>query len=204
MSDENACSSEKPGNCCILRIFHVTGTLTTAHRSLLTAHDDTKFRAIWKLHAIYGMQQKLIFIVMWLSTPLNNQVSCYNSSKLDRISTYRLQTCKESTRGRRGNKPTTHKKINISRPTNVVIYLLIYLTVSKVYPDTRTKKRALWKPGMPEYHGIWRNITEYHDIFQEYIGTSRYFPMVAMRLFINMDVWRHIYYESDGSFPFWR
>jgi hypothetical protein len=41
---------------------------------------------------------------------------------------------------------------------------------------------------MPEYHGIWRNITEYHDIFPEYTGTSQYFPMVAMRLFINMDV----------------
>ena len=41
---------------------------------------------------------------------------------------------------------------------------------------------------MAEYHGIWRNITEYHDIFPEYTGTSQYFPMVAMRLFINMDV----------------
>ena len=60
-------------------------------------------------------------------------------------------------------------------------------------------ERALSKPGMPEYHGIWRNITEYHgiyrniteyhDIFPEYTGTSQYFPMVAMRLFIlNMDV----------------
>ena len=28
-----------------------------------------------------------------------------------------------------------------------------------------------------DYHGIWRNITEYHDIFPEYNGTSRYFPM---------------------------
>jgi hypothetical protein len=72
--------------------------------------------------------------------------------------------------------------------------------------------RALWKPGMPEYHvrnmaeyhGICRNITEYHDIFPEYTGTSQYFPMVAMRLFINMDVWQHIDYKSDGSFPFWR
>jgi hypothetical protein len=41
---------------------------------------------------------------------------------------------------------------------------------------------------MAEYHGIWRNITEYHDIVPEYTGISRYFPMVAMRLFINMDV----------------
>jgi hypothetical protein len=41
---------------------------------------------------------------------------------------------------------------------------------------------------MPEYHGIWRNITEYHDIFPEYTWTSRYFSMVAMRLFINIDV----------------
>ena len=37
---------------------------------------------------------------------------------------------------------------------------------------------------MAEYHGIWRNITEYHAIFPEYTGTSQYFPMVAMRLFI--------------------
>jgi hypothetical protein len=28
-----------------------------------------------------------------------------------------------------------------------------------------------------EYHGIWRNITEY-------AGISRYFPVVAMRLFV--------------------
>ena len=41
---------------------------------------------------------------------------------------------------------------------------------------------------IPEYHGIWRNNTEYHDIFPEYTGTSQYFPMVAMQLFINMDV----------------
>jgi hypothetical protein len=41
---------------------------------------------------------------------------------------------------------------------------------------------------MAEYHGIWRNITKYHDIFPEYTGTSQYFLMVAMRLFINMDV----------------
>jgi hypothetical protein len=41
-----------------------------------------------------------------------------------------------------------------------------------------------------EYGGICRNITEYHDIFPEYTGTSQYFPMVAiaMRLFINMDI----------------
>ena len=61
-------------------------------------------------------------------------MSSYNSSKLDQISTYRL--AKESTPGRRGNKP--NKTIHISRPTNVVY---IYLTVSiKVYPDTRTKR----------------------------------------------------------------
>ena len=41
---------------------------------------------------------------------------------------------------------------------------------------------------IPEYHGIWRNNKEYHDIFPEYTGTSQYFPMVAMHLFINMDV----------------
>jgi hypothetical protein len=51
---------------------------------------------------------------------------------------------------------------------------------------------------MAEYHGIWRNITEYggisrnmaeyHDIFPEYTGISQYFSMVAMGLFINMDV----------------
>jgi hypothetical protein len=41
---------------------------------------------------------------------------------------------------------------------------------------------------MAEYHGIWWNITEYHDIFPEYTGTSQYLPMVAMQLFINMDV----------------
>jgi hypothetical protein len=41
---------------------------------------------------------------------------------------------------------------------------------------------------IPEYHGIWRNNTEYHDISPEYTGTSQYFPMVAMQLFINMDV----------------
>ena len=31
---------------------------------------------------------------------------------------------------------------------------------------------------MPEYHGICRNNTQYHDIFTEYTGTSQYFPMV--------------------------
>jgi hypothetical protein len=41
---------------------------------------------------------------------------------------------------------------------------------------------------MAEYHGIWRNITKYHDIFPEYTGTSQNVLMVAMRLFINMDV----------------
>jgi hypothetical protein len=39
---------------------------------------------------------------------------------------------------------------------------------------------------MPEYHGIWRNITEYHDIFREYTGTSQYFPIVA-----NATVYKH-------------
>jgi hypothetical protein len=58
---------------------------------------------------------------------------------------------------------------------------------------------------MAEYHGIWRNNTEYHDIFQEYIGTSQYFPMVAMRLF-NKHGRLTTYFigKSDGSFPFWR
>jgi hypothetical protein len=65
---------------------------------------------------------------------LYNLVSSYNSSKLDQISTYIL--AKESTPGRRGNKPT-RKLISRSILTNVVY---IYLTVSiKVYPDTRTK-----------------------------------------------------------------
>jgi hypothetical protein len=41
---------------------------------------------------------------------------------------------------------------------------------------------------MTEYGGISRNMPEYHGIFPEYTGTSQYFPMVAMRLFINMDV----------------
>jgi hypothetical protein len=68
------------------------------------------------------------------------------------------------------------------------------------------KMGALWKPGisrnmaeyagisrnMPEYYGIWRNITEYNDVFPEYTWTTRYFSMVAMRLFINIDVWQHI------------
>jgi hypothetical protein len=46
---------------------------------------------------------------------------------------------------------------------------------------------GIWR-NITEYHGIWRNITEYHDFSPEYTGTSRYFPTVAMRLFINMDV----------------
>jgi hypothetical protein len=33
-----------------------------------------------------------------------------------------------------------------------------------------------------------RNMAEYHGTFPEYTGTSQYFLMVAMRLFINMDV----------------
>jgi hypothetical protein len=47
---------------------------------------------------------------------------------------------------------------------------------------------------MAEYHRMWRNITEYRNIltFSEYAGTSQYFPMVTMRLFINKDVWQHI------------
>ena len=40
-------------------------------------------------------------------------MSSYNSSKLDQISTYRL--AKESTAGRRGNKPT-RKLISLDRP----------------------------------------------------------------------------------------
>ena len=49
---------------------------------------------------------------------------------------------------------------------------------------------------MAEYHGIWRNITEYariswnmaeyHDIFSKYTGTSQYFPIVA-----NATVYKH-------------
>jgi hypothetical protein len=38
---------------------------------------------------------------------------------------------------------------------------------------------------MPEYHGIWRNMPEHNDIFPEYTGTSRYFPILAMLLFIH-------------------
>jgi hypothetical protein len=42
-----------------LGIFVFYESATWLVRSLLTTHrDDTKFRAIWKLHAIYGMQQK--------------------------------------------------------------------------------------------------------------------------------------------------
>jgi hypothetical protein len=72
-------------------------------------------------------------------------------------------------------------------------------------------KWALWKPGMPEYggisrnmaeyHGIWRNIKKYHDIFPEYTGTSQYYLMVAIRLFINMDVWQHILLQKWWIFP---
>jgi hypothetical protein len=56
-------------------------------------------------------------------------------------------------------------------------------------PECRniTEYGGIWR-NITEYHGIWRNNTEYHDIFPEYTGTSQYFPMVAMQLFINMDV----------------
>jgi hypothetical protein len=53
-------------------------------------------------------------------------------------------------------------------------------------------KWALWKPGMPEYHGIWRNITEYAGISRnipEYHGISRHFP----------GIYRNITIFSDGS-----
>jgi hypothetical protein len=92
------------------------------------------------------------------------------------------------------------------------IYIYIYALENTINVHLDPYKRALWKPGMPEYHGIWRNITEYagksrnmpeyhgisrnmteyHDIFPEYTWTSRYFSMVATRLFINIDVWQHI------------
>jgi hypothetical protein len=53
-----------------------------------------------------------------------------------------------------------------------------------------------------------RNMAEYHGKSRHFPGIYRNitnFPMVAMRLFINMDVWQLIfYYKSDGSFPFWR
>jgi hypothetical protein len=49
--------------------------------------------------------------------------------------------------------------------------------------------------------GISRNMAEYHDIFPEYTGTSRYFPMVATRLFINIDVWQHILLQKWWIFP---
>ena len=59
---------------------------------------------------------------------------------------------------------------------------------------------------MAEYHGlcrniteyagisrnIWRNITEYHDIFPEYTGTSQYFPIVA-----NATVYKHERLTTD-------
>jgi hypothetical protein len=54
---------------------------------------------------------------------------------------------------------------------------------------------------MPEYHGIYLNIMEYHDIFPEYTRISQYFPKVAMRLFINMDVWQHILLQKWWIFP---
>jgi hypothetical protein len=57
------------------------------------------------------------------------------------------------------------------------IFLLVYVLSEIVLKMGRCEN--------PEYHGIWRNITEYHDIFPEYTGTSRYFS-IAMRLFINM------------------
>ena len=47
-------------------------------------------------------------------------MSSYNSSKLDQISIYRL--AKESTPGRRGNKPT-RKFISLDRPIKCGLYL---------------------------------------------------------------------------------
>jgi hypothetical protein len=51
----------------------------------------------------------------------------------------------------------------------------------------KTRNTGIWR-NIGEYGGISRNMAEYHDIFPEYTGTSRYLSMVAMRLFINMDV----------------
>jgi hypothetical protein len=84
------------------------------------------------------------------------------------------------------------------------VILLFFSKTMKKRGVVKTRNAGISR-NMAECHGIWRNITENHDNFPEYTGTSQYFPMVAMRLFINMDVWQLIsYYKSDGSFTFWR
>jgi hypothetical protein len=35
-----------------------------------------------------------------------------------------------------------------------------------IYRFSMSFKGALWKPGMPEYGGISRNMPEYHNIFR--------------------------------------
>jgi hypothetical protein len=51
----------------------------------------------------------------------------------------------------------------------------------------KTRNAGIWR-NIREYGEKSGNMAEYQDIFPEYTGTSQYFPMVAMRLFINMDV----------------
>jgi hypothetical protein len=82
---------------------------------------------------------------------------------------------------------------------------------------------ALWKPGMPEYHGIRRNMTEYHGICRnitEYGGISRNITTFSRNIAYlditiffdgsHATVYKHrrlttyFDYKSDGSFPFWR
>ena len=53
-------------------------------------------------------------------------------------------------------------------------WIKIFMTTAGGVVKTRNTGKSR---NMAEYHGIWRNITEYHDIFPEYNGTSRYFPM---------------------------
>jgi hypothetical protein len=92
------------------------------------------------------------------------------------------------------------------------------LLVQSTCVSTRCAQQvgALWKPGMPEYHGIWRNITEYAGIswnMAEYHGISRLFPGIYRNITIfshgsHATVYKHgrlttYDYKSDGSFPFW-
>jgi hypothetical protein len=68
-----------------------------------------------------------------------------------------------------------------------VVYIIITNDHQKFWGVVKTRNAGIWR-NITEYAGISRNITEYHDIFPEYTGTSQYLPMVAMQLFINMDV----------------
>jgi 2-hydroxychromene-2-carboxylate isomerase len=52
------------------------------------------------------------------------------------------------------------------------------------------ERRPLWKPGMPEYHGISRNMLDrLSRNIAEYYGISRHFP----------GIYRNITIFSDGS-----